>query len=282
MEPIDAARAGAEVNTQPQAVGAKAVAPGARPEGATGEQEASARVREMFGGIAPRYDLLNHVLSLSLDRLWRRRVARRFRKVLDRADARVLDVCCGTGDLTLALARHGRATIIGSDFAHPMLVRAAGKSHTISKGKRQVEIWLDISKRMLWRCRLQMRVSIWSPRLLGSATSPIMIEDCVKCSASFGPAAKSPSSSFPSRRARSSAASTAFISRRILPRIGAAISGNNSAYSYLPNSVEKFPTPEELARRISAAGFAEPNYELWTGGSVASTPRDKNIKRGNC
>ena len=100
-----------------------------------GEKEASARVREMFGGIAPRYDFLNHVLSLSLDRLWRRRVVKRFRDVLDRPDARVLDLCCGTGDLTLALSRRSRATIYGSDFAHPMLTRAGQKSPPIENRK---------------------------------------------------------------------------------------------------------------------------------------------------
>src|SRR5258705_7957064 len=91
---------------------------GTRPEGAATEADASNKVREMFTQIAPRYDLLNHVLSLQLDRFWRARTARRLKSILDRPDALVLDLCCGTGDLALALAHAGKARIIGADFAH--------------------------------------------------------------------------------------------------------------------------------------------------------------------
>src|SRR5438132_3307752 len=101
---------------------------GTRPEGAVTEADASAKVREMFTRIAPRYDLLNHLLSLQLDRLWRARTAARLQSILDRPDALVLDLCCGTGDLGFALACAGKARIVGADFAHPMLVRAREKS----------------------------------------------------------------------------------------------------------------------------------------------------------
>src|SRR5271168_1188662 len=111
-------------------------ATGARPEGATDEREASARVREMFGNIAPRYDFLNHFLSGHMDRLWRRKVVSRFQNILQRENARALDLCCGTGDLTIALARGGRAQVIGSDYAHPMLVRAIEKSQIICPADR--------------------------------------------------------------------------------------------------------------------------------------------------
>src|SRR6516225_6764465 len=97
---------------------------GTRPEGATSEEDASRKVREMFTQIAPRYDLLNHLLSLQLDRLWRAQTARKLRPILSRPDAVALDLCCGTGDLAFALARKGKAKIIGADFAHTMLVRA--------------------------------------------------------------------------------------------------------------------------------------------------------------
>ena len=82
---------------------------GTRPEGTQTEAEASRKVREMFTQIAPSYDLLNHVLSLQMDRLWRARVARILSPILQRADAVVLDLCCGTGDLALSLARAGPA-----------------------------------------------------------------------------------------------------------------------------------------------------------------------------
>src|SRR5271168_1862077 len=101
---------------------------GTVPEGATSEAEASSRVREMFTHIAPRYDLLNHLLSMQLDRLWRARVTKRLAPILNRPDAMVLDLCCGTGDLALSFVRSSKARVIGADFAHPMLVRAIEKS----------------------------------------------------------------------------------------------------------------------------------------------------------
>src|SRR5215467_9626919 len=105
---------------------------GTRPEDATTEAEASKTIREMFTQIAPRYDLLNHLLSFDLDRLWRARAAKHLRPILQRPDAIVLDLCCGTGDLAFALAHAGKARIFGADFAHTMLVRAKAKSADLS------------------------------------------------------------------------------------------------------------------------------------------------------
>src|SRR5512138_1473227 len=102
---------------------------GARPAGVRDEAEAARNVREMFSAIAPRYDLLNHLLSMNVDRLWWRRTARTFRHILQRPEARVLDLCCGTGDMAFALHRESCGShVFGADFAHPMLVRAAQKS----------------------------------------------------------------------------------------------------------------------------------------------------------
>src|SRR4030081_2435594 len=100
---------------------------GTRPEGAQTEADASRKVRDMFTEIAPRYDFLNHLLSLEMDRVWRARTAKRLRPILQRPDARVLDLCCGTGDLAFALTRTGPAGVIGADFSHAMLVRANAK-----------------------------------------------------------------------------------------------------------------------------------------------------------
>src|SRR5215472_5162611 len=88
---------------------------GTRPDGAANEAEASRKVREMFTRIAPRYDLLNHLLSLQLDRVWRARTARILRPILNRPDARILDLCCGTGDLAFALEREARGRVCGAD-----------------------------------------------------------------------------------------------------------------------------------------------------------------------
>src|SRR2546428_7362779 len=104
---------------------------GAAPEGARDPQSAARAVREMFTSIAPRYDLLNHMLSFSVDRLWWWRAARTFDGILERPETRVLDVCCGTGDMTFALRQRaggGSAQILGTDFSHAMLQRASSKS----------------------------------------------------------------------------------------------------------------------------------------------------------
>src|SRR6516225_5520059 len=93
----------------------KEVSQGTRPQGAGNEAEASRKVREMFTRIAPRYDLLNHLLSLELDRVWRARTARILRPILEREDARILDLCCGTGDLTFALERKAKGRVWGTD-----------------------------------------------------------------------------------------------------------------------------------------------------------------------
>src|ERR1700722_5840272 len=107
---------------------------GAAPSGTSDRESAAAAVREMFTSIAPRYDLLNHVLSFNIDRVWWWRTARAFAAILKRPDASVLDLCCGTGDMTFALRRRagsGTQQILGADFSHAMLQRASAKG----KGK---------------------------------------------------------------------------------------------------------------------------------------------------
>src|SRR5215471_5807513 len=99
---------------------------GTTPEGAHNEQESARWVRNMFGRVAHRYDLANHLLSFNIDRYWRTHTVRRTQEILRRPEARVLDICCGTGDLLLALATQGRP-VLGSDFCHPMLVAAHQK-----------------------------------------------------------------------------------------------------------------------------------------------------------
>ena len=103
-------------------------ATGAKPVGAEDETSAAKTVQQMFNSIAPRYDLLNHVLSANIDRLWWRSTARRFRAVLANADAAILDICCGTGDMTMALLKHrpdNARPILAADFARAMLARGA-------------------------------------------------------------------------------------------------------------------------------------------------------------
>src|ERR1700722_12613898 len=104
---------------------------GAAPEGASDPHSAARAVREMFTSIAPCYDLLNHVLSLNVDRWWWRRTARSFAHILSQPDSRILDLCCGTGDMTFALRKQAgdwHPQIVGADFSHAMLQRACSKS----------------------------------------------------------------------------------------------------------------------------------------------------------
>src|SRR5258706_961162 len=114
---------------------------GASPEGAANPQAAAQAVRQMFSEIAPRYDLLNHILSLNVDRLWWWRAAKRFDAILRDPVARVLDLCCGTGDMAFALQRRAQANarIVGADFAHPMLHRAALKSSAMATRPAWIE-----------------------------------------------------------------------------------------------------------------------------------------------
>jgi demethylmenaquinone methyltransferase / 2-methoxy-6-polyprenyl-1,4-benzoquinol methylase len=106
---------------------------GTTPGGIHDPDQAAHWVRGMFGRIAPRYDLLNHVLSMNIDRHWRAATVRRLAPILANPEARVLDVACGTGDLMLALAARGQARVFGSDFCHPMLLEAGSKTGTRSK-----------------------------------------------------------------------------------------------------------------------------------------------------
>src|SRR3954466_4065120 len=101
---------------------------GTTPKGIQNEREAAAWVREMFGQVAPRYDLLNHLLSANIDKLWRARTVKRVREILQRPEARVLDLCCGTGDLAIALRENTKAQVLASDFCHPMLTAAQQKT----------------------------------------------------------------------------------------------------------------------------------------------------------
>lgn len=238
--------------------------PGTRPEGARGEAEASAHVREMFGRIAPRYDLLNHLFSLDIDKLWRRRVARKFSAVLRNPQSRVLDLCCGTGDLALAFRKEASAgaRIMGADFVPEMLVRARAKAGAGGAAVQFVEadalqLPFEGGQFDLVSCAFGFRnlanyerglVEIL--RILKQGGEVALLEFAEPPGKLFGPLYR-------------------FYFSRILPRLGRWISGDDSAYTYLPNSVRKFPAPEELLNRMEGAGFAEARFERWTGGIVA-------------
>lgn len=241
--------------------------PGTRPPGAGSDREAARVVREMFGRIAPRYDFLNHVLSLQLDRVWRKRVARRFRNILQRKDAMVLDLCCGTGDLTAELARAGRARIVGTDFAHPMLVRAARKRATGRAQKQAIspELFLEADALCLpFRNRsFDLLTAAFGFRNLANYEAGLREIYRV-----LRPGGEAGILEFAEPCGRVFNVLYHFYFRVILPRIGGVVSGDRVAYTYLPNSVAKFPAPESLAALMEQVGFANVSFERWTGGSV--------------
>jgi demethylmenaquinone methyltransferase / 2-methoxy-6-polyprenyl-1,4-benzoquinol methylase len=233
---------------------------GTSPQGARGEQEAAAWVRAMFGRVAHRYDLANHLLSFNIDRYWRAHTVARLRDVLARPAARVLDICCGTGDLVRAL-RRGRpagAPVMGSDFCHPMLVAARAKV----AGNPLFEA--DALRLPLADASLDLITVAFGFRNLANYEAGlremrrVLRPEGVAAILEFS---KPPNKFF--------AAFYNFYSRSILPAIGGAISGSRDAYAYLPESVRKFPAPEELADMMRAAGFAKVEFERLTGGIVA-------------
>jgi demethylmenaquinone methyltransferase / 2-methoxy-6-polyprenyl-1,4-benzoquinol methylase len=236
---------------------------GTRPEGARSESEAAARVREMFGRIAPRYDLLNHLLSLDIDKIWRRRVARRFRAVLQNPSARVLDLCCGTGDLALAFRRAAPsgAEIVGADFVTEMLVRARSKASAAGTTITFVEadaLALPFARSTfdLVSCAFGFRNLANYERGLAEIFRVLKPGGAVAI-LEFG---EPPGKLF--------GGLYRFYFRQVLPRVGGLISGNGSAYAYLPSSVGKFPSPESLQSQFETIGFTDVKFERWTGGIV--------------
>src|SRR5579859_4459452 len=245
--------------------------PGTRPEGTRDEREAAARVRDIFTRIAPRYDFLNHLLSFSLDKLWRRRTAKRFLHILRTPEARVLDVCSGTGDLAFALDR-ARSTalgsaqarvapVVGSDFVEAMLVRAREKAEHANS-----------SAAFAAADALRLPFSDSSFDLVTTAfgfRNLVNYEDGLR---EFARVLKSGGElgilEFTEPGAGPLAGIFRFYFRHVLPRIGAVISGNSEAYAYLPNSVRKFPSPPELASLMEKCGFADVRIASWNFGSV--------------
>ncbi len=230
---------------------------GTTPEGARSEQEAAAWVRCMFGRVAHRYDLANHLLSLNIDRHWRAHTVRRVRHVLDRPEARVLDICCGTGDLALALSRPARARVLGSDFCHPMLIAARGKTSAPL-------FEADALKLPVRDGALDLITVAFGFRNLANYEAGL--HEMRRVLKPGGTAAILEFSTPPNTAFR---ALYNFYSRRILPWIGGAISGSRDAYAYLPESVRKFPSAPKLAEDMRAAGFENVRYEYLTGGIVA-------------
>lgn len=229
------------------------------PDVTNAANEHAGRVREMFGRIAKRYDLLNHLLSGNVDKRWRRIVSARVREKLSSNDAHVLDVACGTGDLSLALFDNTGARVVGTDFCRPMLELAARKTAnripliegdalnlpfrdgsfevvTIAFGLRN----LASVEGGLAELRRVLKPGGWVAVLEFSKPANAILRPL------FG-----------------------LYFTRALPLMGGLISGSRSAYSYLPASVQKFPDQRQLSLLMEQAGLEQVQFENLTGGIAA-------------
>ena len=244
---------------------------GAAPAGASDRQSAAKAVQQMFSEIAPRYDLLNHVLSCNVDRLWWRRTARVFHHTLAKPASRVLDLCCGTCDMTLALHRQGNPRrslpILGVDFAHPMLQR----------GLRKTE---GAPIRLLEADALQLPISSGSLDLVVSAFGIRNLADydagLVEIFRVLAPGGEIGILDFSEPKGLLGQAYRVYF-KHVLPKIGSVISGVRGPYAYLPASVARFPEPPEMLERMQRAGFKQVSWTPYTFGVAGLFRGTKSI-----
>jgi demethylmenaquinone methyltransferase / 2-methoxy-6-polyprenyl-1,4-benzoquinol methylase len=234
---------------------------GTTPDGAATEREASDWVRAMFGQVAHRYDLANHLLSFNIDRYWRARTVARVRATLQTPGARALDLCCGTGDLLLALEADRGDGVWGSDFCHPMLTAAAVK---IARRRFRSRLFESDALRIPVRDASFDLVTV----AFGFRNLANYAHGLAEMRRVLRPGGMVAILEFSQPPNPLFAALYNVYSRRVLPAIGGALSGSKDAYTYLPESVRKFPSAEELARNMRDAGFSEVTFERMTGGIV--------------
>ena len=226
------------------------------------ENEHAHRVREMFGTIAGRYDLLNHLLSGQMDKRWRRLVAKRLQQALFPGHVKILDVACGTGDLSLELFDTINAQVVGTDFCRPMLDIAAKKVAKSQSGIPLIEgdaLRLPFLDRSFDGVTIAFGLRNLSDveggitellRVLKPGGSLAVLEFSKPVVPGFSLLFK------------------AYFTK-LLPFVGGLLSGSRSAYQYLPDSVLKFPDQKELAATMQRLGFDRVRYENLTGGIAA-------------
>lgn len=224
----------------------------------------STQIRNMFSAIAYRYDLLNHVLSFNIDKLWRRKAAAKLASILGKSNGLCLDLCCGTGDLALTMSQRGVAQIVACDFSHPMLQLSRQK---ISKRNLNARIRIIEADglRLPFRSQLFDAVAIAfglrnlesvagglteMARVLKPGGKLIVLEFSKPTNAVFDKLFQ-------------------FYFFRILPQIGNLLSKHEDAYTYLPRSVRQFPDQMELAKTLTHCGFEKVSYINLSGGIAA-------------
>ncbi|HEU5218770.1 MAG TPA: ubiquinone/menaquinone biosynthesis methyltransferase [Gemmatimonadales bacterium] len=225
----------------------------------TGGAEKRAYVRGVFTAIAPRYDLLNHLLSLNVDRRWRRLAVDRL--AWERQPHRTyLDLCSGTMDLAAELANRPGFTgrVIGADFVQAMLVHGAGKA------ARSSPVNADALS-------LPFGDASFAGATVGFGVRNLMDLDAGLREAArvLEPGARFVILELTTPRSQPMRGMYLAYFQHLLPLIGRFVSKHRDAYSWLPESVLAFPEPEELGNRMEAVGFEDVEYDLFMGGICA-------------
>jgi demethylmenaquinone methyltransferase / 2-methoxy-6-polyprenyl-1,4-benzoquinol methylase len=244
--------------------------------------ETAHTVRTMFAQVAPRYDFLNHLLSARFDVWWRRAAARQVRHILERPGSLAADLCCGTGDLTFALAGFSAGQVLGADFCHPMLEIALKK-------RARVQATRSIETTRLGPNR-GSGSALCQTHFIEADTLSLPFEDgtldLVSAAFGFRNLANYERGLGEMHRVLKSGGVIAilefnrvqwpvlgalfrFYFRRILPLIGTLVSGVRGPYQYLPASVERFPDQDQLARKLRESGFTGVHYRNFLGGVAA-------------
>ena len=241
-------------------------ATGAKPIGTADEASAAQAVRQMFDSIAPRYDLLNHVLSANIDRLWWRRTARRFRPILADPQAAVLDICCGTGDMTMALLKlrpRGSQPILAADFARAMLSRGALKFSAESRSAGApyaIPLEADALHLPLMSASLDLIVTAFGFRNLANYEAGLReFARVLKPGGQLGILEFSEPGGLLGK-------AYAVYFRRVLPAIGRLICGSTGPYNYLPTSVGNFPSPPQMLQLMQSSGYDQCAWQPYTFG----------------
>jgi demethylmenaquinone methyltransferase/2-methoxy-6-polyprenyl-1,4-benzoquinol methylase len=245
---------------------------GAKPLGTKDEADAAQAVRQMFDAIAPRYDLLNHVLSASVDRLWWWQTARRFKAILADPDAAVLDICCGTGHMTTALLKdrpRGARPILAADFARGMLSRAAHRfemrKHRASNatGKATpyaIALEADALHLPLRDESLDLIVTAFGFRNLANYEAGLKEFHRV-----LKPGGRLGILDFAEPGGLIGKAYAVYF-HGVLPAIGRLVCGKDGPYRYLPTSVGNFPPPAEMLDMMRGVGYADCAWQPYTFG----------------